>query len=331
MMSKSEEMLPSTATLRPLEVCSSNFNLETRSTNFVSAESGISTSLSPSDSAKGPKNSTLTIIALPPGWAGASMYALAGSQQSIHRLRTIVNKYEALGVCMKRTMAVVFDCDGVLADNGSSWKNIHTKFGTDSEDGSHKKTLEMFLDGKITEEEFVEHDIRLWKSVKSDIHRDDIMKCYSGVGLMKGARDVVEELQNRGIYVAIVSSGVDLFVGAIANMLKVDDWAANGFEWDEDGFLQRGLPTRVYSHDKGLMVDKLVRINGFDTSGIVSVGDSSTDLSMKIGESSFIGFNPARERALSSFLESGVPVVESKDLRDIWPHIFDGEEFPKAN
>ena len=232
---------------------------------------------------------------------------------------------------MKRTMAVVFDCDGVLADNGSSWKNIHTKFGTDSEDGSHKKTLEMFLDGKITEEEFVEHDIRLWKSVKSDIHRDDIMKCYSGVGLMKGARDVVEELQNRGIYVAIVSSGVDLFVGAIANMLKVDDWAANGFEWDEGGFLQRGLPTRVYSHDKGLMVDKLVRINGFDTSGIVSVGDSSTDLSMKIGESSFIGFNPARERALSSFLESGVPVVESKDLRDIWPHIFDGEEFPKAN
>ena len=113
-------------------------------------------------------------------------------------------------------------------------------------------------------------------------------------------------------------------------MLKVDDWAANGFEWDEDGFLQRGLPTRVYSHNKGLMVDKLARINGFDTSGIVSIGDSSTDLSMKIGESSFIGFNPARERALSSFLESGVPVVESKDLRDIWPHIFDGEEFPKA-
>ena len=162
---------------------------------------------------------------------------------------------------MNRTIAVVFDCDGVLTDNGSSWQNIHTKFGTDSKDGSHKETLEMFLDGKITEEEFVEHDIRLWKSVKSDIHRDDIMRCYSGVGLMKGARDVVGELQSRGIYVAIVSSGVDLFVGAIANMLKVDDWAANGFEWDEDGFLQRGLPTRVYSHNKGLMVDKLSLIH----------------------------------------------------------------------
>jgi phosphoserine phosphatase len=233
---------------------------------------------------------------------------------------------------MNSVTAVVFDCDGVLTDNGSSWQNIHSKFGTDSaDDGSHKKTLEMFLDGKITEEEFVEHDIRLWKSVKSDIHRDDIMRCYSGVGLMEGARDVVEELHSRGIYVAIVSSGVDLFVGAIANMLKVDDWAANGFEWDKDGFLQGGLPTRVYSHNKGLMVEKLARINGFETSTIVSIGDSSTDLSMKIGKSSFIGFNPARERALEAFIESGVPVVESKDLRDIWPHIFEGEEFSRGN
>jgi len=49
---------------------------------------------------------------------------------------------------------------------------------------------------------------------------------------------------------------------------------------------------------------------------------------MKIGGSSFIGFNPARARALESFRSAGVPVVESKDLRKIWPYIFDGEEFP---
>ena len=66
---------------------------------------------------------------------------------------------------MGHVTAVVFDCDGVLTDNGSSWQNIHRKFGTDTaNDGSHKKTLEMFLDGKITEEEFVEHDIRLGRA-----------------------------------------------------------------------------------------------------------------------------------------------------------------------
>ena len=233
---------------------------------------------------------------------------------------------------MGRVAAVVLDCDGVLTDNGSSWQNIHSKFGTDTaDDDSHKKTLEKFLDGRITEEEFVEHDIRLWKSVKPEIHKEDIIKCYSGIGLIDGARDVVEELKNRGVYVAIVSSGVDLFVGAIANMLKVDDWAANGFEWNEDGYLVKGLPTRVYSHDKGIMVEKLARINGFDPEKIISVGDSSTDLSMRIEASSFIGFNPSRARALDSFKSAGVPVVEGKDLRKIWPYIFDGEQFPDSS
>jgi len=133
------------------------------------------------------------------------------------------------------------------------------------------------------------------------------------------------------VYVAIVSSGVDLFVGAIANMLKVDDWAANGFEWDEDGYLIKGLPTRVYSHNKGIMVEKLARINSFETGEMISVGDSGTDLSMKVGESSFIGFNPARSRALEEFKNAGVPIVEAKDLRKIWPYIFDGEEFPTTD
>ena len=153
---------------------------------------------------------------------------------------------------MGRVTAVVFDCDGVLTDNGSSWQNIHRKFGTDTaDDGSHKKTLEMFLDGKITEEEFVEHDIRLWKSVKSDIHKDDIIRCYSGIGLIDGARDVVDELKRRGIYVAIVSSGVDLFVGAIANMLKVDDWAKKWFCVGRGGLSCQGATHQSILTSKG--------------------------------------------------------------------------------
>ena len=223
--------------------------------------------------------------------------------------------------------AVVFDCDGVLSDNGSSWQLIHKQFGTGEDDGGeHQKTLERFLDGEISEEEFVAHDIQLWRGISPEIHRDVIMRCYSGVGLIEGAREVVEGLQKRGVFVAIVSSGVDIFVGAIANMLKVDDWVANGFEWDEDGWLVKGLPTRVFSHNKGLMVEKLARINDFEASEIISVGDSSTDLSMIIDGSHFIGFNPRRDRAKLAFEEAGVPVVNDKDLKLIWPYIFPGEE-----
>jgi phosphoserine phosphatase len=87
----------------------------------------------------------------------------------------------------------------------------------------------------------------------------------------------------------------------------------------------KGLPTRVYSHDKGLMVEKLIRIKGLNPENVVSVGDSSTDLSMKVNKSSFIGFNPARERALNAFKDAGVSLIETKDLRDIWPILFEGE------
>ena len=222
--------------------------------------------------------------------------------------------------------AIVFDCDGVLADNGSSWQTIHEHFGTDN-----KESLALFLDREISEAEFVEDDIRRWREVQPDIHRDDIMRCYGGIRLMDGARNVVSELQARGVYVAIVSSGVDLFVGTIANMLKVDDWAANGFEWDEDGWLLDGLPTRVYSHEKGLMVDKLIDINGFDPAGVVSVGDYSTDLSMQVRDSRFIGFNPASQRAISDFENAGVPIVVEKDLREIWPYLYAGESFSDSN
>lgn len=219
--------------------------------------------------------------------------------------------------------AVVFDCDGVLADNDSSWQNIHDHFGTEN-----SEMLAKFLRKEITDEEFVADDLRMWREVQPEIHRDEIMRCYSGIKLMLGARDVVDALQARGILVAIVSSGVDLLIGSIAHMLKVDDWAANGFEWDDEGWLVGAKPTVVDSHNKGVMVTKLARINGIDPANIVSVGDSGPDISMMIPGSRFVGFNPASNRGADAFTEVGVPVVQGKDLRDIWLPIF-GESFPE--
>lgn len=223
---------------------------------------------------------------------------------------------------MKEIQAVVFDCDGVLVDIGSSWQQIHEHFDT-----NNLETLEKFLNKEITDDEFMAMDIKMWLDIQEKIHMDEIMRCFSGVKLMKGARDVVEELKKRGIYVAIVSSGVARFIGSIAHMLQVDDWAANDFSWDEEGFLSGPAPSMVDSHDKGLMVKKLSEINKFIPEKIWSIGDSSTDLSMQIPNSNFIGFNPARQRSVDAFKNANVPIVLERDLRMIWPIIFD-EQFP---
>mgnify|MGYP003320090840 FL=1 len=219
--------------------------------------------------------------------------------------------------------AVCFDCDGVLIDTISSWRIIHEHFGTNS-----GEMLDRFLRGEVSDEEFMADDIGLWKSVQSEIHRDELMRCYQGVKLMTGARELVEALQDRDIIVAIVSAGVDLLIGSIAKLLNVDDWISNGFQYDEDGFLLDEGIVRVPAHHKDAMVEKLVRIHNLDPSEIVSVGDNHTDLSMQIPGSGFIGFNGQKQIAIDGFAAAGVPHVQEKDCRLIWPHLFEGESFP---
>ncbi len=212
----------------------------------------------------------------------------------------------------KPCRCVVFDCDGVLVDSVSSWKTLHDGFGTDN-----SQNLSQFIAGKITDVEFMRSDIAMWKAIREPIHKDELFRMYSGISLMEGARETVKELQDEGVYVAIVSAGVDLFVSSIAGMLKVDDWIANGFEFDENGFLTDDGVCRLHASGKGDVITRLMEIHGFSPEEIVSVGDSEMDLSMMVEGSKFIGFNPSRDSSIKAFTDANVPIVMEKDLSKI--------------
>ena len=211
---------------------------------------------------------------------------------------------------------VVFDCDGVLVDSVSSWKTLHDGFGTDN-----SKNLSRFIAGELSDVEFMRSDIAMWKEIRNPIHKDELFRMYSGVPLMKGARETIQQLQDSGIYVAIVSAGVDLFVSSIAAMLKVDDWIANGFEFDDEGFLTDDGICRLHATGKGDVIQRLMEMHGFTPNEIVSVGDSEMDMSMMIDGSHFIGFNPSRESSFNAFEQANVPIVTDKDLSQILKHI----------
>ena len=212
----------------------------------------------------------------------------------------------------KPCRCVVFDCDGVLVDSVSSWKTLHDGFGTDN-----SQNLSQFIAGKLTDVEFMRSDIAMWKAIREPIHKDELFRMYSGISLMEGARETVKELQDEGVYVAIVSAGVDLFVSSIAAMLKVDDWIANGFEFDDKGFLTDDGVCRLHASGKGDVITRLMDIHGFSPEEIVSVGDSEMDLSMMIEGSKFIGFNPSRDSSIKAFTDANVPMVMEKDLSKI--------------
>jgi HAD superfamily PSPase-like hydrolase len=211
---------------------------------------------------------------------------------------------------------VVFDCDGVLVDAVSSWRTLHDAFGTDN-----TLNLNRFIRGEISDVEFMRSDIQMWKEVQDPIHRDELFRAYAGVKLMPGAREVVQQLQDEGVFVAIVSAGVDIFVSSIASMLKVDDWIANGFVFDDEGYLTNEGVCRLHATGKNEVIQKLLGMNGFKPEQCVSVGDSEMDLSMQVEGSHFIGFNPSRQSSEDAFVKAGVPVVNVKDLREILPLI----------
>ena len=209
---------------------------------------------------------------------------------------------------------VVFDCDGVLVDAVSSWRTLHDSFGTDN-----AVNLTRFIRGEISDVEFMRSDIQMWKAVRNPIHQDELFRAYAGVALMPGARECVKHLQDAGVFVAIVSAGVDLFVSSIASMLKVDDWIANGFVFDEEGFLTDEGVCRLHASGKGAVIDRLLEMNGFEAKDCVSIGDSEMDLSMMVDGSRFIGFNPTRDSSKEAFEDAGVPVVVVKDLTALLP------------
>ena len=211
---------------------------------------------------------------------------------------------------------VVFDCDGVLVDSVSSWKTLHDYFGTDN-----SLNLQRFINGELTDVEFMRSDIQMWKEIKDPIFRDELFRSYSGVKIMPGAKELIQELKEAGIFVAIVSAGVDLFVSSIAAMLKVDDWIANGFKFNEDDTLSDEGICRLHATKKDVVIEKILNMHGFEAKDCVSVGDSEMDLSMQVEGSRFIGFNPSRESSLSAFKDSGVPIVFEKDLLKLKPHL----------
>ena len=124
---------------------------------------------------------------------------------------------------MHEVRAVAFDCDGVLANNASSWQNIHEYFGTEN-----SEMLAKFLRKEITDEEFVADDLRMWREVQPEIHRDEIMSCYSGIKLMPGASEDVGALQARALLFALVAYVVALTIGSFVQTLKVVAWDTSG-------------------------------------------------------------------------------------------------------
>jgi len=178
---------------------------------------------------------------------------------------------------------VVFDMDGVLVKEDSSWITVHNYFKVNNRD-SFKK----YLNGEIDYCEFMKRDIALWPRVNIKT----IEQIFNKTQPIAGAKDVIEELKARGFITALVSAGIDVLANKINRDLNLDYVFANKLNIDKEGNLIGTGQCKVELLRKDLVVTNLSRQLNIPLTKFVAIGDSKYDISMFKVVGLSIAFHP---------------------------------------
>lgn len=169
---------------------------------------------------------------------------------------------------------VVFDCDGVLTDNHSSWGILHEYFG--SRDNAffaelYEKELISYLD-------WMKIDVALMiHSHGKPITRRELEAAFANIHPRREAKLVVEKLKSMGLKIAVVSSGVNLLVEKICRELGIEDCLSNKLLFHGDILIPGGEAV-VPLREKWLIIDLLAKQHGYTLDNTMYVGDSKWDI-----------------------------------------------------
>ena len=202
----------------------------------------------------------------------------------------------------------LFDLDGTLTRERSSWEYIHRRLGV--WEGCAERFQEAFLRGEITYDRFCELDAEVWRGMKVS-EMEEILR---ETPLYEGIEDLVEYLHGKGIKLGIISSGLSLLSEWIKERFGFDYAVANELGIS-DGVLDGRIKIHVHHDQKGKWVRVAQRQFNARREEVLAVGDGPGDIPMfqmaRIG----IAFN-----SRSPQLEAVATLsIQSSDLRDLIP------------
>ncbi|MEW6446699.1 MAG: HAD family phosphatase [Bacillota bacterium] len=207
----------------------------------------------------------------------------------------------------RRLRGVIFDLDGTLTPVRSVWQYVHEALGTWETHGS--RSLEAFLAGKITYDDFARRDVRAWYGVPQSYIEEIVKK----IPYRPGAKEVVAALKERGIKLALLSSGLDILVSRVARELGFDMWIANGLGFT-GGIVDGRVNIRVTWDGKADHLDSICRFFQAAPEETAAVGDSHGDI--PLFEQVGLGVAVNAEPAVCACAHLS---LECSDLRELLP------------
>lgn len=207
-----------------------------------------------------------------------------------------------------RKKLVIFDMDGVLTQHPSSWKYVHDRIGVDNE-----KNYELFKSRKISYDQFLESDVKLWTGRYDKLTERDVRKLLDEIPLRENLKESMETLRQKGALLCIISGGISWLSDRINQVFKFDLTLSNSIRTDGNGVILPMGDTMVNPLEKGAVLERVQHDLSVTAEDTVSVGDSVQDIPMFRRSQFSVGFNPLDEQVSGSSTVS----LRSNNLLDL--------------
>ncbi|MFW9804946.1 MAG: HAD family hydrolase [Candidatus Thorarchaeota archaeon] len=204
---------------------------------------------------------------------------------------------------------VVFDVDGTLTSHASIWWRLHEYFNTEREG---KLYYDQYFSGEISYNEWAYLDAGLWKGQSLD----EVLNLVNATKLVPGAAEVVANLKEHGIHVAILSGGLDILAENVAKRLGIEYVLTNRLI-HKNGILTGEVEVHVGWGEKVQELKHICNHFNVPLSETAFVGDGRNDISVFGVVGLSIAFRPEDEEVA----DSAMLTIKENDLRSILPHV----------
>jgi len=184
---------------------------------------------------------------------------------------------------------IVFDMDGIIFKSFNFWLELHKAYDT-YEEGLELTTRYLTTDYQKLVDEVIG---RLWKGKPAKIYFDLIKKAE----YVKGAKETLKELKNKGYKLGIVSSGPSGLAERVKKECKIDYYFTNNL-FLKNGKVAGSKDIKHWIIRQGSKKDPLKEICKLSNTKIkdsIVVVHEDNDIEMAQEAGFVIGFNPSKE------------------------------------